>query len=135
MIMAEREAARSGGNEWPATLDEIRRFLETWSYAVSSLGHVYVEPRRDQVEIGSLRFFLNRLRMMREPGFPRSVTFDFTRTAFVDGDWDDAMEELGRYARDAEAALMPCSDDRGGKRLIFLHRRAAVEPELLVSKT
>lgn len=132
--MKQRNETWHAGEDWPSALDEIRRFLETWYYAVSSMGHVYVEPHRDQIEIESLRFFLNRLRLMREPGFPRSVTFDFTKVTFIDAPWEVVMDELDHYASDMGASLMPCGDDGGPRKLIYLHRQLTIEPELLITR-
>lgn len=122
--MNQGNAGLHATDDWPRQLKEIREFLEMWHFAVSDLGHVYVEPQSQEVDIASLRFFLGRLRLMRESEFPRSVTFDFTRATFTKESWAAAILLLDEYATEMNASLLPGED----RRLLYLHRRLRSTP-------
>lgn len=84
-----------------ASLDEIRRFLETWYFHISSSGHIYVRPIRQSITCGEVQAFLRRLDLLDRDCPPHAVLFDFRMTEIPPHRWRRISKLLESHARRA----------------------------------
>jgi len=92
--------------DWPSTLDEIRRFLDTWCFSLSEDGFVHVQPQTDRISTADLRGFLRRLDLVCDDAYPRIVVFDFSKPTFEPGDWNDCEALIRAFANRINAVPM-----------------------------
>ncbi len=83
---------------WQKSLDEIRRFLDTWYFHISAEGHLYVRPLREGISGRDLHAFLRRLDVLGNSRLPESMTFDFKGVPMTHRRWCRLSEMIRRYA-------------------------------------
>ncbi len=96
---------------WQTSLEEIRRFLETWYFHISISGHLYVRPLRQTVTCRDVRAFLRRLDVLGRDRLPETMTFDFRMIFMSPSVWRRITKTLRRYAERINSASLVMFDN------------------------
>jgi hypothetical protein len=107
---------------WQRPLEEIRRFLDTWYFCVSTTGHLYVRPLHQTITGREVHAFLRRLNVLGIDHLPRTMTFDFSMTSLSPRRWCKITKTLQRYAEQANAESMVICDERQDGGVVMLMR-------------
>jgi hypothetical protein len=106
---------------WRAALNEVRRFLDTWYFSISTDGELYVRPLRRTISGRDIDAFCARLEALEKDGIPAATTFDFAHPPLSERRWRRTVRTLREYAHRIKAVCVVLSGgaDRGGVVLIM----------------
>lgn len=110
------------GRRWAESLEEIRRFLDTWYFCISVTGHLYVRPLHPTITSRDVHAFLRRLDVLGEDRLPDSMTFDFSRMQMEPRRWRRITDILRGYARQINSDSMVIFDHRLGGGIALIPR-------------
>jgi hypothetical protein len=124
--MQQRNERWLRGRRWREALDEVRRFLDTWYFYISSAGHLYVRPIQQAISSRDVRAFFRRLDLLGTERLPVTMSFDFTKVQLSNGRRLRIAEMLRQYADDISAGMISISSDtQFGDLLVILRRTSA----------
>lgn len=89
------------GRGWQKSLDEIRRFLDTWYFYISDSGFLYVRPLHHDITNRQVHAFLRRLDILGKDRLPVAIFFDFRMVKMSSRRWCHIARTLDKYAAHA----------------------------------
>ena len=98
-------------NDWPVSLMEVQRFLDTWCFSMSDDGFFYARPQSRSLSVPDVQAFLRRLQIVCGDGFPKLIAVDFSRAKFESDEWQTCETLLLEFAHRINA--LPVFEYRG----------------------
>ena len=94
------------GFRWSRRHREIRRFLATWSFAISEPGFIYARAETNTLTPHELNMFLSRLKAISNESFPRMVMLNMAGASITNRHWRIMRGALKRFSSDMGAHLI-----------------------------